>query len=212
MKGDISQTFELLNLALDYTICDDNLFDYMSDKLLIECNEKSSQRLFVDAVFSLYKGNYEIGLEYISKYLSIVIKNTNALYVQMRLNYMLNRWNEADQIIEEICEMENHIIPKIYFRGGIINHCFLDLPGIGILQTIIKQYPKSIETYEYLQQFCREKNLALPENSESNNDIITEFNKEPFNPKFINVLTSNMDENNEIFQVFRDTLLNEVFE
>ena len=124
----------------------------------------------------------------------------------------VNKRSEADQLIDEICDEENQVIPKVFFRGGIINHCVLGLSGIGILQTIIKSCPKSIETYILLQQFCREKDLALPENRESKNDIIREFNKEPLNPIFKEVLVLNLNDNTMSFEEFRSVLINEVFD
>ena len=212
MIDKISDAFDILNSALDFTVCDDNFFDFMSKKQLVDNLNLSNTSLFVNAVFNLYKGNFEIGLQFIGMYLSSTSNNVNALYLQMRLYSMLNKWGEADQLVDKICANEAQVIPKVYFRGGIINHCVLGLSGIGILQTIVEPCPKSIETYILLQQFCREKNLALPENNESTNDIIREFNKTPLNPIFKEVLVSNLNENSIIFDEFRTKLLNEVFE
>ena len=125
---------------------------------------------------------------------------------------MLNNWQEADHLVDEICSNESIVIPKVYFRGGIINHCVLNLPALGILQTIIGPCPKSVETYILLQQFCREKNVALPENPDSENQIIKEFNKEPLNPKFKEILLENLVENTTLFQEFRTVILNENFD
>lgn len=207
-----SEAFNILNSVLDFTVCDDNLFDFMREKKISENQNDSSKSQFVNAVFNLYKGNFEIGLQYIKKHLSSTGYNANALYIQMRLYSMQNKWSEADQLIDEICDEENQVIPKVFFRGGIINHCVLGLSGIGILQTIIKSCPKSIETYILLQQFCREKDLALPENRESKNDIIREFNKEPLNPIFKEVLVLNLNDNTMSFEEFRSVLINEVFD
>lgn len=211
LDNNVSQAFENLNLALDYSICDDNLFEFMTDKMLINNQSNSSQSHFVNSVFNLYKENFEISLYFIDRYLT-TNKNTNGLYIQMRSFSMLGKWTEADLLIDEICEIENQIIPKVYFRGGIINHCILGIPGIGILQTIIGPCPKSMETYILLQKFCREKNYLLPINHESTNDIIVEFNKNPSNPKFEELLRDEMNINSSDFQKFRLTLLNEVFE
>lgn len=212
MNDKISEAYDTLNSVLDFTVCDDNLFDFMSDKQLIKNHNESNKSQFINAVFNLYKGNFEIGLQDIGRFIASTGRNSNALYIQMRLYSMLNKWSEADQLIEEICAIEAQVIPKVYFRGGIINHCVLGLSGIGILQTIIEPCPKSVETYILLQQFCREKNLALAENNESINDIIREFNKEPLNPRFKEVLVSNLHENSMNFNEFRSVLLNEVFE
>lgn len=212
LKSDFNQAFEALHLALDYTVCDDNLFDFMDKRSLFENQNKTNKSHFVNAVFNLYKGQYDKGLCFIEKCLSVSSRNSNALYIQMRLLSMMSKWNEADQLIDEICMLENQIIPKVYFRGGIMNHTVLGLPGIGALQALIVPCTKTVETYIYLQQFCREKNFTLAQNNESVNEIIAEFNKVPLNSKFEELLTLNLNEESELFEEFRTTLLTEFFE
>lgn len=212
LNDKISEAYDTLNSVLDYTVCDDNLFDFMSNRQFIEKQIKSIKSQFISAVFNLYKGNFDSGMQNISRFIASAGKNANALYIQMRLYSMLNKWSDADQIIEEICALESQVIPKVFFRGGVINQCVLGISGIGILQTVIESCPKSIETYIFIQQFCREENLSLPENSDSINEIIQEFNKEPLNPKFKEVLVSNMHDNSINFNKFRSVILNEVFE
>lgn len=211
-KMDISKTFETLNLALDVTICDDYLFNFMNNKQIYNSSLSEDKYHFVNAVFNLYKGNFEVALLAINKYIEENNQHINALYVKMRILSMINKWQEADMLIDKICELENQVIPKIYFRGGIINHCILDLPSIGIMQTLLSKYPKSIESFILIQQFCREKEFSIPNVEETENELLIEFNKEPLNPKFKKVLIENIKKNSNKYEEFYRILLNQVFE
>ena len=109
---------------------------------------------------------------------------------------MLNKWSEADQVADSICQTIDSTNPKLFFRGAIMNHFVFSISGLGLLQNLLLSCPKSIESYILMQQFCADKNIALPENAENENFLISAFNKEPLNPQFEILLREELKELN----------------
>jgi len=209
-NGDTSTAFELLNAALDYVVCDDTFFGCID--FIPRLSDTAPKNIFLQAAYCLYTNKFESALEHINLYTNTQIESGNALYLQFRILSMLNKWSEADQVADSICQTVDSTNPKLFFRGAIMNHFVFNISGLGLLQNLLLSCPKSIESYILMQQFCADKNIALPENAENENFLISAFNKEPLNTQFEILLREELKANSESFLKFREVLLNEVFE
>ncbi len=208
--GDTGMAYELMNSALDYVVCDDVFFgciDYNPQIFSADSHE-----LFLQACYCLYSNRFDVGLELINLYTRKQSESENGLYIQFRILSMLNKWSEADQVADIICQTVDSTNPKLYFRGAIMNHYVFNISGMGLLQNLLVSCPKSFESYVLMQQFCADKNIALPENIECENALISAFNIKSLNPEFEILLLDELKANSDQFKKFREVLLNEVFE
>ncbi len=210
VKGDDITAYELLNSALDYVVCDDVFFGCIDYEPRL--SDTTPQNLFLQSAYCLYTNKFESALEFVNSYANKQIESGNTLYIQFRILSMLNKWSEADQTADIICQTVDSTNPKLFFRGAIMNHFVFNISGLGLLQNLLVSCPKSIESYVLMQQFCVDKNIALPENTECENALISAFNIKSLNPEFEILLRNELNGNSDQFKKFREVLLNEVFE
>jgi energy-coupling factor transporter ATP-binding protein EcfA2 len=206
----IKLVYQLFNRLLDYVVCDDGLFG----KYDINLNDipDSHESNFVKAVYSLYTGNSIDGLNYIEAFINQAGETINSLYVKARLLNIIDHWQEADALHDYLNELSNgEFLPKVYFRGAIINEIKLGIPSSSILQLLIHFAPNTLESHYLLREYHRKRNNKLMESEPSENPLIKAFNQTPEDQTFKLNLPEYHSQNNEIYHQYINVLNAQVF-
>jgi hypothetical protein len=128
----------------------------------------------VQSTLLLYSGKIEEALSLIS----IVAPDIDALYVQSRALSLLGRFAEADEVNCQLVQLlENKPLdPKVYFHIAVTNAEIGD-PWFGILQRLVKDYPKYDKAVLKMRSLMLRHGLSLIfEATEDDPDILKSFN------------------------------------
>ena len=209
----IMGAYRLFNRALDYVICDDCLFGTIDRSIIFQISEVSYEGYFLKAMCNLYSGNTEDGLALIEAYIQIKGVSVNALYIQSRLLTLMDRWEEADNLHDQILELlEGRADSKLYYRGGIINEEKCNIRSLSLFQGLINLAPNTIEIHHRIRHYLRNRNGLLMEQEPSNNPLIDAFNLPLENRTFDTLLTECHKQNNETMNQYLDVVHSQVFD
>jgi hypothetical protein len=210
-KGNIKNTYNLFKRSLDIVVCDDCLFgEYLTD---IGHLPDSPQTEFIKAVYCLYSGHPNEGIPYINEYINHVGDNVNGLYIKSRLLTLLDEWQEADRLHDQIVNLiENRVEPKLFFRGAIINETKCNIPSLTLIQSLIIIAPNTLESHYLLKQYHQSRNGQLIENEPTENALIKAFNMPHDDLSFRTLLPEYHEQNNEVYEHYLKTVTNQAFE
>jgi hypothetical protein len=210
-KGNINNTYNLLNRSLDIIVCDDCLFG----KYLIPLDKLplNTQANFIKALIFLYSNKPEKGLIFIDDYINRNGDTINSLYVKSRLLTLVNRWAEADKIHDRILKMiGNRFEPKLYFRGAIINETKLNIASLSFFQSLIIIAPNTLESHFFLREYLLGRKRLLVENEPSGNPLIEAFNLPLSDHSFSRLLKNHHSEQDKVYSDYLHVLVNQVFD
>ncbi len=203
--------FQLFNRALDFVVCDDGLFANFN----LDMNRipDSPETNFVKAVCALYSNLPEIGLNYINLYLKSRPGTVNALYVKSRILTLLNRMQEADELYDQIYSLvDKKLEPKLFYRAGILNEIYCNIPSPGLFQALLDYAPNTLEIHYRLREFLRKRNGLLKEEETSNNPLIDAFNQPLGSDLFYSLLPLHYQLKDEVFINYLRVVKAQVFE
>lgn len=169
-KGNERESLDVIALLLNYLVSDEHLYEKEIEPSNLNSDKLSS--LIINAFFSLYSKNYEDSL----KYCDIVLTRHNCkeiLFIKARALEKSGRLKEADEvniILGERPDIKEDY--KIYFEIGCLNEKIGD-PGLGILQSVLKQYPSYIPVIKAIKKYSLNRNITLINET---NELIVSFN------------------------------------
>lgn len=177
-KGNLKEALNIVAQLLNYLICDEHLFGFKKEVNLVSSDDLCG--LILNAAFSLYSNRYNEALEFCNIVLSRH-KCKEVLFFKARALEKLGKLKEADQVNEEVIQLLGDKTDyKIYFEVGCLNERIGD-PGLGILQTILKQFPVYLPLIIKIRNFTLNRGITLKLVS---NSLINAFNEKD-NESFI---------------------------
>lgn len=165
-------------------ISDEHLIGVLQSAPIVSGDSLSANML--NAVFSLYGGNYEDGVAYAER----IIRRRQckeALFVKSRCLAMLGRYGEAAAVnVELIKLMDKDVDVKILFAVSTVNEAIGE-PGLGIMQCVIKIFLRYTPAILKLRAMMRAKGRKLE--AEAADSLVDAFNGSADADAFAAVLT-----------------------
>jgi len=212
IKQNIKAAYQLLNRSLDYVICDDCLFGVI-DTSNIDKLPLTSEGYFVKAMCYLYAGKSAEGLDQVNTYINLKGVSVNALYIKSRLLTLMDRWQDADNLHDEILRLlDGRADGKLYYRGAIINEEKCNIPSLSLFQVVLTLAPNTLESHYRIRQYLRGRNGILIEQEATNNALIAAFDLPLENQSFNQLLAENHSQQNEIMNQYFKVVMSQVFD
>ena len=183
MSGDIKEAMQQAKRFLDTLICDDSLFGCI-EKIPMELqatNHWASK--FLVALLSLYAGKYEQALEFSDS----VLENhqcQEALFVKSRALTMLGRYQEADNVNEQMGDFFDFSTPdaKVLYMIAMLNEFHIGDPSLEPMQKLVEAKPKYDKGIHTMRLLMKRHGIMLEAPNES--ELIEAFNSDMDEDKF----------------------------
>lgn len=184
LEGKTKEAIYLIGDMFATMISDEHLINALDTPPVV--NEDTITANMLNAVFSLYSGHYEAGINYTDRILQRKLCR-EALFVKARCLAMLERYSEADALHEILIDIiDKTVDAKIYFSVAVVNEVIGD-PGLGIMQTVINMFPHYIPAILKLRMMMKAKGLNLE--TQSPNAVVDAFNNIITDTEFIDLLS-----------------------
>ena len=182
LEGKTKEAIYLIGDMFATMISDEHLINALDTPPVV--NENTITANMLNAVFSLYSGHYEAGINYTDRILQHK-QCREALFVKTRCLAMLKRYSEADALHEILIDIiDKTVDAKIYFSVAVVNEVIGD-PGLGIMQTVINMFPHYIPAILKLRMMMKVKGLNLKK--ETPNAVVDAFNNTITDTRFVDI-------------------------
>ncbi|MBR6032489.1 MAG: AAA family ATPase [Bacteroidaceae bacterium] len=177
MSGDIKEAMQQAKRFLDTLICDDNLLGCIEEipTELQTINHWAGK--FLVALLSLYAGKYEQALEFSDN----VLENhqcQEALFVKSRALTMLGRYQEADNVNEQMGDVFDISTPdaKVLYMIAMLNEFHIGAPSLELMQKLVEAKPKYDKSIHTMRLLMKRHGIMLEAPNES--ELIEAFNSD----------------------------------
>lgn len=211
LLGDYRGTSLLVHQMFCTMISDDTLLNTIEERPVIDGD--STVCNFLNAVYCLYGGEYERGLMYADRVLEHRTC-VDILFVKSRCLSLLGRWKEADELNSQIIEMlDGKLDLKTYYYVALLNELHCGDPGLGILQSLLKDHTDYLPIIESVRMIMQAKGLSLlcRNEEEEQPTFVKTFNSEASKEEFMLLLTEAKEQRPEEYEVLTDTILKQTF-
>lgn len=184
----------MLKKMFDITVCDHCLMEMTTEVELIKIDSLVCN--FINAVFCLYGGKYDLGIVYADRVLAKKDTCKEAIFIKSRCLAEKGLWKEADEAnakILEILGLDYDKDQKTIFHLAVVNE-HVDDPSLDYLKIIIKfqglympavlelrrqglRMGKTLESDESIEK------LVSAFNSDLSDEALTSLFKDPENAK-----------------------------
>lgn len=195
----------LLKSMFDTMISDEHMMNTIEKAPIVE-NENTISSNILNAVFSLYSGEYERGIMFANRILEVK-QCKEALFVKSRCLAMLERYSEADSANVILAErMGKAYDAKVYFSVAIVNKQIGE-SHLSIIQNVIQHFPHYTAAIVKLREMMRSNDMSLVK--QETNMLVDAFNGEADEMEFI-ALLKEADENTR--RAFVKVIVKQAFE
>lgn len=211
LLGDYRGAALLVHQMFCTMISDESLLSSIDTRPVID--EDSTTCNFLNAVYALYGNEYEEGLMYADRVLEYRTC-VDILFVKSRCLSLLGRWQEADELNAQIIEMlDGKLDLKTYYYVALLNELQCGDPGLGILQTLLKDHTDYLPIIESVRMIMQAKSLSLMCGNEEEEQpaLVKTFNSEASKEEFMLLLTEAKEQRPEEYEVLIDTILKQTF-
>ncbi|NYI49040.1 ATP-dependent DNA helicase [Macellibacteroides fermentans] len=202
-EGKIKEAIYLIGDMFNIMISDEHMLNILTDipylkEDCITCN-------MLNAVFSLYSGNYNDGIKYADRIISIH-QSKEIIYVKARCLALLGKYQDADVIHIQLGDIIGKDVDlKVYYAIAVVNEAIGD-PGLGIMQTVFKVQPKYLTSLKTLRKLMKDKKINLFYNN--TNELVDLFNSDVSKNGFIEAYIKKDDKEKK---EFNKIVLNQAF-
>lgn len=182
----------MLKKMFDIVICDYCLKGITEKVELLKGDNQVCN--FINAVFCLYGGKYELGVVYADRV--IVSKPTckEAIFVKSRCLAELEKWKDADAANEEIMQilsLDYDKDQKTLFHLAMVNEHIGD-PTLDYLKLILKYQGMYVPALLEIRRMMRNAGMILPDSED--NEYVKAFNSEMPSDEFVCLLSDKKDQ------------------
>lgn len=180
----------LLRSMFDTMISDEHMMNTLEKAPIVE-NDNTITSNILNAVFSLYSGEYEKGIMFANRILEVK-QCKEALFVKSRCLAMLGKYSEADSVNVVLAErMSKAYDAKVYFTVATVNKQIGD-PYLSTIQNVIHHFPHYTTAIVKLRAMMHSDNIPLL--TQDSNVLVDAFNGGIDEESFVALLTET-DEN-----------------
>ena len=177
MSGDIKEAMQQAKRFLDTLICDDNLFGCIKEipTELQTTNHWAGK--FLVALLSLYAGKYEQAWEFSD---SVLVSHQcqEALFVKSRALTMLGRYQEADNVNDQMGDVFDFSTPdaKVLYMIAMLNEFHIGDSSLELMQKLVEAKPKYDKGIHSIRLLMKRHGIMLDAPNES--ELIEAFNSD----------------------------------
>lgn len=188
VQGDYKEAVVIAGRFFDNVICDEPLLgrvDSLPDDLL---TQKGLAATFLKSMLCLYGNRYAEALTYIDEVLC-QHKCAHALFIKSRCLTLLERFQEADNVHEQLCEYFDADSPdaKMLYNIALVNELYTHDPGVGLMQALLKAHPRYRPAVKAMHIFLHRRGIELTSEEECQK-FVKLFNSELDEEKFMKSL------------------------
>lgn len=178
-EGNIREALQQSKRFLDTVVDDEHMYGCISEIPEAISSSTHWTASFLVSLLSLYSNNYTRSLSMIEKVLESHIC-PEALYVKSRALVKLGRYKEADEVNSKLAETFEMATPdaKTLFMVAMVNELYTDDPGLKMMQKLVEIRPKYDNGIVTLRTLMQRKGLKLSESSDSQCDLVVDFNSD----------------------------------
>lgn len=203
-EGKMKEAIYIIGDMFATMISDEHMINAIVNIPVITDDSLTSKML--NAIFSLYGGEYKNGIMYADRIISHKACK-EAMYIKARCLAMLGRFEEADAVHIKLCDILGTIVDaKAYFSVSVVNE-HIGEPGMGIMQTIIKMHPEYSPAILKLRNMIKKNGIDITYQGEHSH-LVSLYNSNATDEEFLNEFKiSREDEKKD----FLDFIIKQVF-
>lgn len=182
-ENDMEEAARLVKSFYDVLICDEELYgciDMVPDRLK---GRDDWESILIAATFNLYANQFEVALEMAERVLEEQ-SCPEALYLKSRCLVKLCRYQEADNVNEQLAEFFDVSIPdaKVLLLIAMVNELYVNLPGLELTQMLVESKPEYDKGILAMRLLMQKHGIALDSPEES--ELIDAFNSDMAEEEF----------------------------
>lgn len=187
--GNIKEAMQISSRLLDTVVEDDDLLGCIDNvpSNLLNLGHWAPQ--FLVALFSLYSCQYEQGLRYANKVLSLH-RCEEALFIRSRCLAEMGRYEESDSTNVELANIFDMDMPnaKVLYMIAMLNEEHMGEPGLDYMRKLVAIKPKYNRAILALRYLMKKHDINLSSQNGENCELVIAFNSNISQSDFSNLL------------------------